>query len=72
MQSGAAVSDAEWVRTLKPDWLLTTHQVADALGCGVHNVLRLVKIGRLPAFRTPGGHRRIRAGDVMPLLPVQS
>jgi len=44
--------------------ILTTHQVAEKLGVNPVTVARWAKAGRLPAFRTAGGHRRIRKADL--------
>ncbi len=42
----------------------TTFQVAKFLGVSPPTVVNWVNSGLLPAQRTPGGHRRLRAGDV--------
>src|SRR3954468_12254120 len=47
-----------------PDSLLTSYQVGALLQVNPSSVNKWVKDGRIPAFRTPGGHRRIRAGDL--------
>jgi excisionase family DNA binding protein len=44
--------------------ILTTHQVAEKLGVNPVTVARWVKAGKLPAFKTAGGHRRIRKEDL--------
>ena len=44
--------------------ILTTHQVAEKLGVNPVTVARWVKAGKLPAFKTAGGHRRIRKDDL--------
>jgi len=46
-----------------PD-LMTPGQVAARFGVDPHTVTRWANAGRLPAVRTPGGHRRYRRADV--------
>ena len=50
------------------DSLLTSYQVGALLQVNPSSINKWIKDGRLPAFRTPGGHRRIRAADVMTFL----
>jgi excisionase family DNA binding protein len=38
---------------------LTTHQAAGRLGVSLPTVVNWIKQGRLEAYKTPGGHRRI-------------
>jgi len=57
---------------------LSSHQVSHMLGVSPSTVVDWINRGRLAAFRTPGGHRRIKVGDVrrfalavgMPLPPA--
>jgi len=51
-----------------PDSLLTSYQVGAILQVNPSSVNKWVKDGRIPAFRTPGGHRRIRAADLVSFL----
>ena len=44
--------------------VFTTHQTAKLLGVSLPTVINWVKEGKLNAYRTPGGHRRIRRGDL--------
>jgi excisionase family DNA binding protein len=53
---------------LTPHALLTSYQVADLLQVNPSSVNKWIRDGRLPAFRTPGGHRRIRVADVTAFL----
>jgi excisionase family DNA binding protein len=53
---------------LRADSLLTSYQVGALLQVNPSSVNKWVKDGRIPAFRTPGGHRRIRAGDLVAFL----
>jgi excisionase family DNA binding protein len=49
-------------------------RVADAarlLGVSANTVRRWTDAGRLAAHRSPGGHRRYRADDVLALLPAE-
>lgn len=43
---------------------LTTGQVAAIFGVTTTTVKRWADDGRLPSFRTPGGHYRFNAADV--------
>ena len=53
---------------IKPDRLLTTHQVGRIIQMDPTSVAGWCNAGRLQSFRTPGGHRRIRAGDLARFL----
>lgn len=53
---------------LTAESLLTSYQVGSLLQVNPSSVNKWVKDGRIPAFRTPGGHRRIRALDVVNFL----
>ena len=44
---------------------LTTKQVAELLGVSLPSVINWANAGKLSAFRTPGGHRRIRYPDLV-------
>lgn len=57
--------DARYTTT---DDLLLTGDVARLLGCSPDWVRHLVRVGDLPAERTPSGCRVIRRGDVLRLL----
>lgn len=48
--------------------LLTSHEVGALLQVSHSSVNKWVADGRIPAFRTPGGHRRIRMGDLLTFL----
>lgn len=52
-------------QTLRPDSLLTSHQAGALLQVTPASIIKWVKDGRITAFRTPGGHRRIRARDLL-------
>lgn len=51
--------------------LLTSQDVADLLQVTAGAVNKWVEAGRLQAFRTPGGHRRIQAGEVYQFVKRQ-
>jgi excisionase family DNA binding protein len=53
---------------LRPDDLLTSHEVGQLLQVVPSSVVKWVNDGLLPAFRTPGGHRRIRSADLVAFL----
>ncbi len=48
--------------------LLTTHQAGALLQVNPSSISNWVKAGRIAAFRTPGGHVRIRATDLLAFL----
>src|SRR5262245_39489695 len=50
------------------DQLFTSHEVGDLLQVNPSSVNKWISEGRIPAFRTPGGHRRIRAVDLIEFL----
>jgi len=50
------------------DPILTTRQAAQLLGIAVSTAQLWIENGVLPAWKTPGGHRRIRLSDVSGLL----
>jgi excisionase family DNA binding protein len=52
------------------DRLLTSHEVGALLQVNPSSINKWVNEGRLAAFRTPGGHRRIRAGDLVVFLDM--
>src|SRR3712207_8401049 len=58
-RSGAADRTAGLVG----DWL-TLGQAAKYLGVAQSTIRKWSDSGRLPAFYTPGGHRRFRRGDL--------
>ena len=57
---------------ISPDSLLTSYQVGSLLQVNPSSVNKWIKDGRIPAFRTPGGHRRIRASDLVAFLNQHS
>jgi excisionase family DNA binding protein len=55
---------------IAPNQLLTSAEVGDLLQVNRSSVKNWVDEGRLAAFRTPGGHRRIRAADLVAFLEI--
>jgi len=55
-----------------PEDLLTPAEVAALVFVDPKTVSRWAKAGKIPATRTPGGHRRFRRSDVQPLIPRDS
>jgi excisionase family DNA binding protein len=53
---------------IDPEDVLTSHQVGELLRADPSSVQNWVERGWLKAFRTPGGHRRIRAADLVRFL----
>src|SRR2546427_10221663 len=47
----------------EPDWL-TLGQAAKSLGVAQSTIRKWSALGRVPAFYTPGGHRRYRRSDL--------
>jgi excisionase family DNA binding protein len=54
--------------TIDPDQLLTSTEVGNLLQVNPSSVKKWVNEGYIIAFRTPGGHRRIRAADLVVFL----
>lgn len=54
-----------------PEALLTSYQVGNLLQVNPSSISNWIKQGRLKAYRTPGGHRRIRARDLVAFLHDQ-
>src|SRR3954452_24460328 len=53
--------------TMEPDWL-TLGQAAKYLGVAQSTIRKWSDLGRVPAFYTPGGHRRYRRRDLEAFL----
>jgi excisionase family DNA binding protein len=51
----------------EPDWL-TLGQAATFLGVAQSTIRKWSDLGRVPAFYTPGGHRRYRRGDLQAFI----
>lgn len=50
------------------DPILTTREASRLLGIAVSTAQQWIKNGVLPAWKTPGGHRRVRLSDISALL----
>lgn len=50
------------------DRVYTTMDLARVCRVSLRTVIRWIDGGRLPSFRTPGGHRRVREGDLKEFL----
>lgn len=48
--------------------VLTTTQAAKLLGISVRTAQLLIEGGKLPTWKTPGGHRRVHRADVLALM----
>ncbi|MBI5508025.1 MAG: response regulator [Deltaproteobacteria bacterium] len=55
---------------LGPDTLLTSYEVSDLLQVDPSSINNWVKKGGLVAFKTPGGHHRIRVADLVTFIRV--
>ena len=59
---------AQSTPTIEPDKLLTSHEAGLLIQVNPSTINKWVEQGRIQAFRTPGGHRRIRARDLATFL----
>jgi excisionase family DNA binding protein len=50
------------------NYLLSSHEAADLLQMDASSIVKWVNDGLLPAYRTPGNHRRIRTCDFVSFL----
>lgn len=50
------------------DRLLTSHDIGRMLQMDPSSIVKWMNDGILPGYRTPGGHRRIRAGVLLEFL----
>ena len=54
------------------DPILTTREAGKLLGVAVSTTQQWIENGLLPAWKTPGGHRRVRLSDVSALLRARA
>jgi excisionase family DNA binding protein len=54
-----------------PQVFLTTHSIASMIGVSPSAVLAWIDKGLIPAYRTPGGHRRVEQGVLLRFLREQ-
>lgn len=59
------LADGREIATIEKDELLTSNEAADLIGLSRPLVNQLLDEGRLAFHTTQGGHRRIRAADVV-------
>ena len=50
------------------DRIFTSHEVASLVQVSPSSVLKWIEQGKLRAFRTPGGHRRVASGELLDFL----
>jgi excisionase family DNA binding protein len=50
------------------DDIFTTNDIAQMLKVDISTVIDWVDRGRLPAYRTPGGHRRVKRTDLFAFI----
>jgi excisionase family DNA binding protein len=48
--------------------VFSTHAVAEMVGTNPSSVVRWIEAGKLKAYKTPGGHRRVRETDLKVFL----
>jgi len=48
--------------------IFTTYEISKLLGCDLTTVIKWINDGKLIAYRTPGGHRRVRKEDLVEFL----
>jgi len=48
--------------------IFTTQDVAELLSCDLTTVIKWVNSGKLNAYKTPGGHRRIEKGELIKFI----
>jgi excisionase family DNA binding protein len=70
LQSGARFcnSSISYISSSRDDACMSTHQVSRLLQVSPSTVVAWVNEGKLSAFRTPGGHRRVRVSDIRDFL----
>jgi excisionase family DNA binding protein len=56
------------METIQSDSLLTSFEVASLLQVDPSTVVKWVNSGKLHAFKTPGGHRRVQAKELVAFL----
>lgn len=55
-------------KNILPETYLTSHEAGAMLQSNPSSINKWVKEGKIPAHTTPGGHRRIKAGDLVAFL----
>ena len=47
---------------------LTTYEISNYLHADLSTVIKWCELGKIRAYRTPGGHRRVRSEDFLAFL----
>src|SRR3954470_22428426 len=68
MSTGSGQPKEELLPSGTTDQLFTTHDISRLLQVDPSTVSKWIDRGILMAFRTPGGHRRVRSGDLRSFL----
>lgn len=56
------------IEKIMAETYITTHQAAEFIQVNPSSINKWVKEGRIECYRTPGGHRRIQAGNFVSFL----
>lgn len=51
-----------------PEKIYTTYQIGKFCQVNIRTVIRWIETGKLKAYSTPGGHRRVKWGDLITFL----
>jgi len=67
------MSDTETIQTttrhvIQPDEYMTSYQVGALIQANPSSINKWAKDGKISVHRTPGGHRRFQAADVVSFL----
>src|SRR5688500_20273346 len=68
MSTGSGQPKEELLPSNTTDQLYTTHDISRLLQVDPSTVSKWIDRGILMAFRTPGGHRRVRSADLRTFL----
>src|SRR3954462_14508586 len=68
MSTGSGQPKEELLPSNTTDQLYTTHDISRLLQVDPSTVSKWIDRGILMAFRTPGGHRRVRSSDLRTFL----
>lgn len=63
---------SKWQNTpIEADSVLSSYDAAELVQCDPASINKWIDAGHIPGFRTPGGHRRIRAIDLCGFMERQ-